>query len=143
MNLRLQWAKGGGEGEFGMDTYTLLCLKWITNKDPLCGTWNSAHVMRQSGWEGRLGRMDTCIYLGGWIHVYTGEDGYMYTCVAGASWWPRWYTPAMQETQAQSPGWEETLGKEMVTHSSILPGEFHRQRSLMSCSPPGQTPRSD
>ena len=33
-----------GEGivrEFGMDMYTLLCLKWITNKDLLCSTWNS------------------------------------------------------------------------------------------------------
>ena len=34
-----------GEGtvkEFGMDMYTLLYLKWITNKDVLYGTWNSA-----------------------------------------------------------------------------------------------------
>ena len=36
------------------------------------------------------------------------------------------HPPAMQETQVQSLGWEETLEKEMVTHSSILPGEFHR-----------------
>ena len=28
--------------EFGMDTYTLLHLKWITNKDLLYSTWNSA-----------------------------------------------------------------------------------------------------
>ena len=28
--------------------------------------------------------------------------------------------PAMQETQAQSPGWEYTLEKEMAVHSSIL-----------------------
>ena len=27
---------------------------------------------------------------------------------------------AMQETQAQSPGWEYTLEKEMAAHSSIL-----------------------
>ena len=34
-----------GEGivrEFGMNMYTLLYLKWITNKDPLYSTWNSA-----------------------------------------------------------------------------------------------------
>ena len=29
--------------EFGMDMYTLLCLKWINNKDLLYGTWKSVH----------------------------------------------------------------------------------------------------
>ena len=35
---------GGGRTvrAFGMDMYTLLYLKWITNKDVLYGTWNSA-----------------------------------------------------------------------------------------------------
>ena len=28
--------------EFGMDTYTLLYLRWIINKDLLYSTWNSA-----------------------------------------------------------------------------------------------------
>ena len=28
--------------------------------------------------------------------------------------------PTMQETQVQSPGWEDLLEKEMATHSSIL-----------------------
>ena len=28
--------------------------------------------------------------------------------------------PAMQETQVQSPGWEDPLGKEMASHSSTL-----------------------
>ena len=28
--------------EFGMDMYTLLYLKWITNTDLLYSTWNSA-----------------------------------------------------------------------------------------------------
>ena len=28
--------------EFGMDMYTLLCLKWVTNKDLLYSTKNSA-----------------------------------------------------------------------------------------------------
>ena len=39
--------------------------------------------------------------------------------------------PAMQETQVQSRGQEDSLEKEMATHSSILAGEFHGQRSLM------------
>ena len=37
---------------------------------------------------------------------------------------------AMQKTQVRSPGQEDPLEKEMVTHSSILAGEFHGQRSL-------------
>ena len=45
MNLWLPGARMG-EGivrEFGMDMYTLLYLKWKTNKDLLCGIGNSAH----------------------------------------------------------------------------------------------------
>ena len=45
--------------------------------------------------------------------------------------------PAMQETQVWSLGWEETLGKGMATYSSILPEEFHGQRSLVSYSQGG------
>ena len=45
--LYLLWVGGGrmGEGivrEFGMDMYTLLYIKWITNKDLLYSTGNSA-----------------------------------------------------------------------------------------------------
>ena len=32
--------------------------------------------------------------------------------------------PAVQETQVQSLGWEDSLQKEMVTHSSILAWEI-------------------
>ena len=45
--------------------------------------------------------------------------------------------PAMQETQVQSLGRKDSLEKEMATHSSILPGESHRQRSLEGYSPWG------
>ena len=45
--------------------------------------------------------------------------------------------PAMQEIQIQSLGWEDPLKEEMATHSSILPGEFHGQRSLAGYSPWG------
>ena len=38
--------------------------------------------------------------------------------------------PVTQETQVQSPGWEDPLEKGMATHSSILPGKSHGQRSL-------------
>ena len=39
--------EGCGEGivtEFGVDVYTLLYLKWITNKDLLYSTGNSAQL---------------------------------------------------------------------------------------------------
>ena len=45
--------------------------------------------------------------------------------------------PAMQETWIQSLGWEDPLEEEMATHSSILAGEFHGQRSLLGYSPWG------
>ena len=43
--------------------------------------------------------------------------------------------PAMQETQVPSAGQEDPLEKGMVTHSSILAGECHGQRSLAVYSP--------
>ena len=48
--------------------------------------------------------------------------------------------PAVQETQntqVQSLVWDDPLEKEMATHPSILPGEFHGWRSLAGCSPRG------
>ena len=48
--------------EFGMDTHTLLYLKWITNKDLLYSTGNSAQCYLAAWMGGELG--------GGWIHVY-------------------------------------------------------------------------
>ena len=41
--------------------------------------------------------------------------------------------PAMQETQVQSPGWEDPLEKKPTP--VFLPGEFHEQRSLVGYSP--------
>ena len=43
----------------------------------------------------------------------------------------------MPETRVQSLGQEDPLEKEMATHSSILPGRFHGQRSLVGYSPWG------
>ena len=44
---------------------------------------------------------------------------------------------AMQETRVQSLGQEDPLEKEMATHSSILTGEFQKQRILAGYSPYG------
>ena len=45
--------------------------------------------------------------------------------------------PAMKETWVWSLDWEDPLEKGMATHSSVLPGEFHGQRSLSGYSPSG------
>ena len=43
--------------------------------------------------------------------------------------------PAVPETRVQFLGREVPLEKEMATHSNILAGESHRQRSLAGNSP--------
>ena len=43
--------------------------------------------------------------------------------------------PATQETQDRSLGQEDLLEKGKATHSSILAGETHRHRILVSYSP--------
>ena len=48
--------------EFGMDMYTLLYLKWMTNKDLLYSTWNSAQCYVAAWMEEVFG--------GEWIYVY-------------------------------------------------------------------------
>ena len=45
--------------------------------------------------------------------------------------------PTMQETRVQSLGQEDPLEKGMATHSSILAGKFHEERSLVGYSPQG------
>ena len=53
--------EGWGEGiltEFGIDMYTLLYIKWITNKESLRTLLS---VMWQPGWEGSLGYM--CVFI--------------------------------------------------------------------------------
>jgi len=52
--------------EFGMDMYTLLHLKQITNKDLLYSTWNTAQCYVIAWMEGRLGENRyMCMY--GWV----------------------------------------------------------------------------
>ena len=53
---------GGIVMEFGMDLCILLYLKWITNKDPLYSTGNSAQCYTAAWMGGEFG--------GEWIHVY-------------------------------------------------------------------------
>ena len=58
-----------GEGivrEFGMDMYTLLYFKWITSKDLLNSTGNSAQCYVAAWMGGEIGRE--------WIHVYVWRN---------------------------------------------------------------------
>ena len=61
-----------------------------------------------------------------------GEESDCYSRVMGASLVARPVKnpPPMQETWARSLGWEDPLKEETATHSSILPGKSHGQRSL-------------
>ena len=51
--------------EFGRDMYTRLYLKWITNKDLLYSTWNSAQcdVVAWIGGEFRGQWIPVCVWL--------------------------------------------------------------------------------
>ena len=61
--------KDGREGlvrVFGMVMYTLLYLKWVTNKDLLYSTWNSTECYVTAWMEGEFGEnVYMCMY--GWI----------------------------------------------------------------------------
>ena len=46
-----------------MDMYTLLHAKWITSKALLVAHESMLSAMRQPGWEGVCGRMETCIWM--------------------------------------------------------------------------------
>ena len=46
--------------------------------------------------------------------------------------------PTMWETWVQSLVWEDSLEKEMATHSSILSGKSHGRRSVVAYSPWGR-----
>ena len=56
---------GGGEGgivrAFGINMYTLLCLKWLTNKVLLYSTWNLVQCYTAACTGGESG--------GEWLHV--------------------------------------------------------------------------
>ena len=46
--------------------------------------------------------------------------------------------PAVEETQVRSLSQKDALEEERATHSHILPGKFHGQRSLVAYSPWGR-----
>ena len=56
----------GRDSEFGMDMYTLLYFKWMTNKDLLYSTGNSAQCYMAAWMGGEFG--------GEWIYVYVWQS---------------------------------------------------------------------
>ena len=69
------------------------------------------------------------IFLQVWRRVFWDSTSLL------ALWW-RTNGP-VQEMQFQLLGWEDPLEKELATHSSILAGKSHGQRSLVGYSPWG------
>ena len=68
------WGESWREGmvrEFGMDMYTLLYLKWITNRDLLCSIWNSAKCYVAAWMAGASG--------GEWIMYMYGRVPSLFT----------------------------------------------------------------
>ena len=68
----LQCPRCTGEGvvrEFGMDRYTLLYLKWITNKDLPYSTWNSAQCCVAAWMGGEFGGKLIHVYM--WLSSFT------------------------------------------------------------------------
>ena len=53
----------------GMDMYILLCLKWISDKDLLYSTWNSAQCYVAAWMGGSLGRNGQLMYV--WLCPFT------------------------------------------------------------------------
>ena len=60
--------EGRDSWEFGMDMYTLLYLKWITNKDLLYSTGNSAECYEAVWVGGSLGGEWTLEYV--WLSPF-------------------------------------------------------------------------
>ena len=74
LELTVAERKGGvPEGivkEFGMDMYTLLYLKWITNKDLLDSPCNCSMLCGSLDGRRVWGRMDSCICISAFaVHV--------------------------------------------------------------------------
>ena len=59
--------------------------------------------------------------------------------MCGLPWWlSAKNLPVIPETWVQPLGWEDPLEKEMATHSRVLPGKFHGQKTPAGYSPWGR-----
>ena len=62
-DLETEFMVSGGKGQLGTlgRSWTLLCLKWITNKDLLHSTWNSSQCYMPVWMGGGLGENGGCV----------------------------------------------------------------------------------
>ena len=107
-----------GEGivrDFGKVIYTLLYLKWMTNKDLLYSTWNSAQCYVQPGWEGFQGRMDTCICMAESFHC-SPETTTTFVMGCEKAMAPHCSTPAWKIPWTEEPGGLQSMGSRRVGH---------------------------
>ena len=58
--------------EFVMDMYTPLYLKWITSKDLLYSTWNSAQCYVEAWMGGEFGGERVCVCMAESLHCSPG-----------------------------------------------------------------------
>ena len=63
------WGKGQ-LGTFELDMYTLLYLKWVTNKDLWYSMWNSAQCYVAAWMGGENGYMYMYVYTYTYIYMY-------------------------------------------------------------------------
>ena len=61
MGCWVEGQRGGIVKELGIDRYTLLYLRWTTNRDLLYSTGSSAQSYMAAWMGGKFGEMDTCI----------------------------------------------------------------------------------
>ena len=103
------WREGTVK-EFRMDMYTLLYFKWITNKDLLSGTWNSAQCY-VAVWTG--GKFE-----GEWIHVYVWLSSFTVHLRLSQHCLSIGYTPMqnkklkIKNEKASFPKWKEPQSAE-------------------------------
>ena len=106
---------GGGEGEgikkIGIDTYTLLCLKQITNKDLLYSTGNSTQYFAMA-YMGKESKKEWIIYVYVYVCVCICICVYVCVCIQASLMSQTVKNlPAMWETWVQSSDQEDCLEK--------------------------------
>ena len=81
VNLWLWGRRIGGEiiMEFGINMYTLLYLKWITSKDLLYSTWNSAQCYLAAWMGGEFG--GECIHAYVWLRPWAADLKLLQHCL--------------------------------------------------------------
>ena len=99
---------GGGGGGGGLVNKS--CLILVTPRTVACQAPLSMGFSRQEYWSGNLPLyICVCVYICIYIYIWAS---FVAQSVKNL--------PAVQETWVWSLGWEDSLEKEMATHSSIL-----------------------